>query len=174
MIEANWQNFCGFSCVWKNYNHLKYILAENCQAKGVNYVTSARGFLVSCCGSSHINIKLPNLLSHLQSPCTKVLLWSLYRKQTLRFVHLACWFGNPVRRFKRSIFTMSKMDRQLSRQKFHQRISVMQTYSLHVSRELAFQFMFCLEDNNTSVCFQILRFFDELFRIIIDNLFLTF
>ena len=61
----------------------KYILAENCQAKGVNYVTSARGFLVSCCGSSHINIKLPNLLSHLQSPYTKVLLWSLYRKQTL-------------------------------------------------------------------------------------------
>ena len=115
MIEANWQNFCGVSCVRKNYNHLKYILAENCQAKGVNYVTSARGFLVSCCGSSHINIKLPNLLSHLQSPYTKVLMCGLFIGNRLLDLR-TCWFGSPVWQFKCSILTTSKMDCQLSHQ----------------------------------------------------------
>ena len=118
MIEANWQNFCGFSWVWKNYNHLKYILAENCQAKGVNYVTSARGFLVSCCGSSHINIKLPNLLSHLQSPYTKVLLWSLYRKQTLAGL-VAQFDSLSAVKNGSSIITLKSSSMNLSNENIH-------------------------------------------------------
>ena len=41
-----------------------------------------------------------------------------------------------------SLFTTSKMDRQLLRQKFRRRISVMKTNTLYVSRELAFWFTF--------------------------------
>ena len=50
---------------------------------------------------------------------------------------------------------MSKMDRQLLRQKIRQRISVMKTNTLYSSRfprELAFSFTFCLEVNkNTKI-----------------------
>ena len=43
---------------------------------------------------------------------------------------------------KRSIFTTSKTDRQILCQKVRQRISVMKTYKLYVSREMAFYIIF--------------------------------
>jgi hypothetical protein len=46
----------------------------------------------------------------------------------------------------------------------------MKTNTLYVSRELAFLFTFCLEDNKNT---KLLRFFDELFDVINDDLFLT-
>ena len=69
-----------------------------------------------------------------------------------------------------SIFTMSKMDRQILRQKVHQRISVMKTNNgvfvvFKTKHELKCQF-----SGNTS---PLLRFFDELFDVIFDDSFLT-
>ena len=61
-------------------------------------------------------------------------------------------------------FTKSKMDRHLLRQKLHQRISVMKTNTLYLSRKLIFWFTSCLEDNkNTSVCF---HYWDSLMKFL--------
>ena len=65
------------------------------------------------------------------------------------------------------------MDRQLLRQKVHQRSSVMKTNNavfvvFKTKRELKCQF------NGNIVClFSLLRFFEELFDMIIDDPFLT-
>ena len=77
------------------------------------------------------------------------------------------WFWKKaILKNKKSLFAISKTDRHLLRKKVRQRISVMKTNTLYVSRELAFQFTVCLEDNkNTGVLgFSLLRFFDEFWR----------
>ena len=63
---------------------------------------------------------------------------------------------------------MSKTDRHLLRQKAHQRISVMKTNTVvfvffKTKRELKCQF-----SGNIQCLFSLLRFFDELFDLIID------
>ena len=71
---------------------------------------------------------------------------------------------------KWSLFTSSKMDRHLLRQKVRQRISVMKANNgvfvvFKIKHELKCQF-----SGNTS---PLLRFFDELFDVIFDDPFLT-
>ena len=79
---------------------------------------------------------------------------------------------------KPNLFTTSKMDHHLLRQKDHQIISVMKTNTLYVSRKLAFEFTFVLKTTKTPLLvfnffFSLLRFFDEHFDVIIDDPFLT-
>ena len=61
---------------------------------------------------------------------------------------------------------MSKTDRQLLRQKVRQRISV-------IPENWHFNSCFVLKTTKTPEVFSLLRFFDGLFDVIIDNPFLT-
>ena len=61
---------------------------------------------------------------------------------------------------------MSKTDHHLLRQKVHQRISV-------IPENWHFKSRFVLKTTKTTVFYYLLRFFDELFEVIIDNWFST-
>ena len=66
---------------------------------------------------------------------------SFYSKEELDLNELEnhqLFYDDEVSVNSRSLFTMSKTDCQLLRQKVRQRLSVMKTNTLYVSRELAF------------------------------------
>ena len=68
---------------------------------------------------------------------------------------------------------MSKKDRQLLHQKVRQRISVMKTNTLYLCFQRIGILIHVLSLFKHHCLFSLLRFFDELFDVIIDDPFLT-